>query len=174
MERRELAQARPNVRDEATAVDIGERRRLTPWHHLARLSRRAEVMVGSGAILGVFGRYEVSSLTKHYLPAPIPVGTLLINLAGCLVIGVVQTLFLDLGAIGRPTQLFLAVGLCGGFTTFSTFSVETVQLIQAGKIGLALAYQTLSLLGGLLAVLFGIGLAHAVHRQLERLHRRAG
>lgn len=121
------------MRDEATAVDIGERRRLTPWHHLARLTGRAEVMGSAGAIIGVVGRFEASNLARRYLPAPFPIGTLLINLAGCLLIGTVQTLFLGLGAIRRPTQLFLSAGLCGGFTTVSTFSVETVQLIQAGK-----------------------------------------
>ena len=129
---------------------------------------RAEMLVGAGAIAGVLGRFAIGELGRRYLPGPLPVGTLLINLLGCLIIGVVQTLFLDLGAIRRELQLLLSAGFCGGFTTFSTFSVETVQLLQAGHVGPALAYQALSLAGGLVAVLLGIGIAHLLHRKLWR------
>ncbi len=50
--------------DEAMAVDIGERLRLSPWHHLTRLTRRAEVMIGAGAISGVIGRFVIGNLAK--------------------------------------------------------------------------------------------------------------
>jgi CrcB protein len=166
-EQTELERA-PDLGAEATAVDTGERLRLSPWHHLARLTARAEALVGAGAIVGVLGRFAIGELAKHYLPGPLPLGTVLINLLGCLVIGIVQTLFLDLAAIRREPQLLLAVGFCGGFTTFSTFSVETVQLLQAGHVGPALAYGALSLAGGLAAVLLGVAIVHLPHRRLRR------
>ncbi len=168
----DVQQRVPDVREEATAVDIGERVRVTPWHHLAGITRRAEVMVGAGALLGVYGRWEVGVLAKQYLPAPFPYGTLIVNLVGCLVIGIVQTLFLDLGLLRRETQLFAVVGLCGGFTTFSTFSVETAQLVQAGHVQLALWYQALSLIGGLITVALGSALVQAGHRLLAQHPRR--
>ncbi len=129
---------------------------------------RVEMLVGVGAIVGVLGRFAIGELARRYLPGPLPVGTLLVNLLGCLAIGVVQTLFLDLGAIRRELQLLLSAGFCGGFTTFSTFSLETMQLLQAGQVGPALAYQALSLAGGLAAVLLGAGIVHLLHHRLQR------
>lgn len=125
----------------------------------------AELAVGGGAILGVCARWLITTLTAQYLPTSFPLATLLINLLGCLLIGLLQTLFLE-RIVARPLlQLALVVGLLGGFTTFSTFSVETVQLLQAGQIGVALLYQTLSLAGGLGAVLLGRALALAAWRR---------
>lgn len=163
---RDAPQQAADVRTEATSVDIGERLRRSPWHRLVRLSVRAEVLVGAGAVLGVLGRWEAGNLARQHLPASFPFGTLIVNLAGCLLIGIVQSLFLDLSAMRRGTQLFLAVGLCGGFTTFSTFSVETMQLIEAGHIRRAIVYQGLSLAGGFSMVLVGMMLAQVAHRRI--------
>lgn len=152
-----------DVMDEAVSVDSGERYRFPALRHLARLSGRAEIMVGAGAIIGVFARYTLGNLVALHYPTVFPLGTLLVNLIGSLIIGVAQTLFLDFGAIRREMQLFLSVGLCGGFTTFSTFSVETVKLIQAGHAGIALGYQLLSLAGGICTVLLGMSITRRVH-----------
>lgn len=173
MDRSRPADRPPDIQGDEVAVDIGERFRLSPWHHLARLTRRAEVMVGAGAIIGVIARYTITNLAKQTLPGPFPIGTLLINLTGCLIIGVMQTLFLELMTVRREAQLFVSVGLCGGFTTFSTFSVETVQLIRHGHAWVALGYQASSLAGGILAVVAGIALAHIAHIRLERWRRRS-
>lgn len=159
--------------NEATAVDSGERVRPAPWHHLTRLTGRAETMVGAGAVIGVFARFIIGNLAHDHLTASFPLGTLLINLLGCLLIGVVQTLFLDLAAVRRDVQLFTAVGFCGGFTTFSTFSLETLQLLQEGRVPMALLYQALSLVGGVLAVVAGMGIAHGgVRGKRRRTSRR--
>lgn len=168
MDRSRPAERPPDIQEEEAAVDIGERFRLSAWHHLARLTWRAEVMVGAGAIIGVIARFTITNLAKQTFPGPFPIGTLLINLLGCLVIGVMQTLFLELMTVRREAQLFVSVGLCGGFTTFSTLSVETIQLIRHGHAWKALGYQAISLVGGLLAVVAGIALAHTAHSQLER------
>ncbi len=153
------------IRDEEVAVDIGERIRLSPVHHLSRLTHRADVVIGVGAVIGVITRFTISNLARQHLPGTFPFGTLMINLAGCLVIGMMQTLFLELVAVRREVQLFVSVGFCGGFTTFSTFSVETVLLIQAGHALRAGVYQGVSLIGGLIAVMLGIMLTHTLHRQ---------
>jgi CrcB protein len=122
-------------------------------------------MIGGGAILGVTARWLIGALVQQRTPWHFPLGTLLINLAGCLLIGMCQMLFSELIAVRRELQLFVVVGVLGGFTTFSTFSVETVQLIQAGRLGAALLYQALSLIGGLGAVLLGQWLARAAYRR---------
>lgn len=173
MERSRPAGRPPDPQDDEVAVDSGERIRRSPWHRLARLTWRAEVMVGAGAIIGVIARYTITNLARQAFPAAFPIGTLLINMLGCLIIGVMQTLFLELVTVRRETQLFVSVGLCGGFTTFSTLSVETVQLMQHGQVPTALGYQAASLAGGLLAVVAGIALAHTAHSSLERRRGRS-
>lgn len=162
-----MANTTPNARDEAVAVDTGARRR---GHNRLRngLPRRHEIAVSAGAILGVGARFLISTLSQQHVPATWPSGTFAINLLGCVGIGIMQTLFLDLAAVRRELQLFVSVGLLGGFTTFSTFSVETVQLVQAGRYAAALGYQVASLMGGLLATILGITIAHAAHRRISR------
>jgi CrcB protein len=149
---------------------MSRRPKLWSWHAIARLTGRTEIMVAAGAIVGVLARHTLSNLATHYVSSPFPVGTLFINLAGCLVIGVVQALFADLGAIRREAQLFLSVGFCGGFTTFSTFSIETIHLIQSGHAISALVYQVVSLAGGMCAVILAMTMTHRLHRHLARRH----
>jgi CrcB protein len=129
--------------------------------------------IAAGAIIGVWARFIVGELAEHHLPVSLPLGTLLVNLCGCLLIGVVQTIALELQAMRRELQIFLAVGVLGGFTTFSTFSVETVRLVQMGQAGQALCYLALSSIGGLGAVGLGIGSTHAAQRWIKRGRRRA-
>ncbi|MBA3943197.1 MAG: fluoride efflux transporter CrcB [Herpetosiphonaceae bacterium] len=139
-------------------VDVSERRQgQRRWHPILQ---RHEWLVSAGAILGVWARFAISDYVSHHVSIAFPVATLVINLLGCLLIGSVQALFLDLLALRRELQLFLAVGLLGGFTTFSTFSVETIQLIEAGHAGRAGLYVFLSLVGGPLIAVLGILLAH--------------
>lgn len=88
------------------------------------------------------------------IPGALPWGTLLVNLAGCFVMGFIT---------GHPEReslrLFLATGMLGGFTTFSAFSLETFQFIQDGRWGLALLYVLLTAVGCLLGVSLGNGTA---------------
>ena len=116
-------------------------------------------MVGLGASVGVLLRYGIGLWSARHIAGVFPAGTFIINILGCVLIGVVQYLALEAGVLRRPAHLLLAVGFCGGFTTFSTFSVETLRLIEGGHALLALTYQALSLGGGLLAVVCGMALA---------------
>jgi CrcB protein len=123
------------------------------------------VLVMLGSAIGGGLRYGVSLLLP-FSPAigAFPGGTLSVNLAGSLVAGLV----FGLGGPGGPLQgnapvlVFLIVGLCGGFTTFSAFSLETLVLIELGERITALIYVVLSLVGGLLAMALGFGLGRAI------------
>jgi len=112
----------------------------------------------------VMARFAISSFALPQAPGAFPFGTLVVNLVGCFLIGIAQTLLLNFLVVRAEVQLFVSVGLLGGFTTFSTFSVETVQLVLDGKWGLALMYQFCSLAGGLAAVLLGVSIANMVQQ----------
>lgn len=116
------------------------------------------LLVFLGAGLGGLLRHllvlAVAPRSPHF-----PAGTLLVNLAGCFAIGLLAPLLLDPpgGPSREPFRLLLLTGLLGGFTTFSAFSRETVDLLRAGRPGPAMLYAALS-------TLLGLGLAYAGHR----------
>ena len=106
--------------------------------------------VAAGGALGALARYGVASAWPHPV-AGFPWSTLLVNLLGSLLIGAVMTT-----ASHRPlARAFLATGVLGGFTTFSAYSVETRDLLAAGRFGLALLYALSTLAGALVAVAIG-------------------
>ena len=110
--------------------------------------------VGLGGFLGAISRYGISLLlTKP--GGGFPVATLVANLVGCLLIG---ALFPWVGAgkpLGANGRLFLVVGILGGFTTFSAFGHETIDLMKGGQGGMAAGYVAASLVLGLAAVWVG-------------------
>ena len=132
---------------------------------------RAQGAVSAGAAAGVWGRYALDGWVQQGQPGLFPRGILAVNLAGCLLIGIVQAILLTASPVRRIPPLLLVTGLIGGFTTFSTFSLQTLRLIEAGRSGEALAYQVLSLVGGLGAVLLGRAIAGGARRLIGR---RAG
>lgn len=98
--------------------------------------------VGAGGALGAMGRYGLGLIP---LGGELPLMTLLINFLGSVATGaIVETSELAAGALSREAVLFLKVGLCGGFTTFSTFSLETLGLIEGGQYAIAGAYALVS------------------------------
>lgn len=114
------------------------------------------IYVGIGGGIGSIFRYLTSFYSQKIFPGDYPWGTFLVNMIGCLVIGLL------LGLIEKERMLFpqmrqlLIVGFCGGFTTFSSFAAENIRLIQSGQLMLVLLYTTASVLLGLAAV--GLGL----------------
>lgn len=96
------------------------------------------VFVMIGGALGTLARYLISVLALP-ISGSLPWGTILINIAGSFVIGFFGTLTLASGRfpVSEPVRLFVMVGLCGGFTTFSSFSLQTLDLLRAGGFGRA-------------------------------------
>lgn len=118
--------------------------------------------VGLGGMLGANVRYLVGNWAQAVWGASFPWGTLIINVAGSLLIGVFLTLATERLSIRPGTRLFVATGLLGAFTTFSTMSYELVHLIQTGAVIRAGLYVLASLSLGLIAVISGRALALAL------------
>ncbi len=110
--------------------------------------------VGLGSFAGGIARYLVSLLMKG-AGKGFPWGTLLVNLAGCFLIGMLWGIFSRSSAEGSSWVLFLTVGVCGGFTTFSTFSKEALIMLQAGNGWGFAAYVGSSVIAGIALVALG-------------------
>ena len=117
------------------------------------------LLVAAGGALGSLLRYG-TSLALHHHRTLWPWGTLTVNLGGCLAIGVLMGLYQERLALSEPARMFLVVGLLGGFTTFSAFGYEAVELVRRGAAAIALAYAAASVAGGLGAAAVGLWLAH--------------
>jgi len=113
------------------------------------------LIIGTGGFLGSIARYLVSQLNLTVSFHSIPVGTLTVNVAGSFLIGFLTGIAEKSMILTPEWRLFLMVGLCGGFTTFSAFANENLMLIHNGQ-GLAvLLYTGLSIFLGFLAVYLG-------------------
>ena len=137
---------------EGTA-DPRTRAALHPHHGPGPLSA-----IAVGGAMGTLARYVVERAVVAD-PAGIPWGTLTVNIVGSFVLGIVVTLVTERWPDDRFLRPLVAVGFCGGFTTFSTFAVEIDQRFRHGHGGIAAAYLIASLLAGLGAALTGITLA---------------
>lgn len=116
--------------------------------------------VGAGGFAGSILRYVVSGLVHRLLPfATFPFGTLAVNAAGCLAIGILGGISEGRQAIGHDMRLFLFLGLLGGFTTFSSFGYETLALLRDGESARAAANVALHLVTGLGLAWAGYSLA---------------
>jgi CrcB protein len=113
--------------------------------------------IGIGSFLGGISRYFLSQFVQNKFLSSFPYGTLVVNILGCFLIGVIFGLS-ERGNFTMLWRLFLVTGLLGGFTTFSSFSNETVALLRDGQIWHAFTYIALSLIVGLTATFSGISL----------------
>lgn len=110
------------------------------------------LLVGLGGGLGSMMRYGIAVIMNTRL---FPYATLAVNIAGSFIIGVVFALSIRQEPLADNWKLFLATGICGGFTTFSAFSLENMGLLQSGKYGLALTYIAASIILGIAATFLG-------------------
>jgi CrcB protein len=109
--------------------------------------------VGAGGFLGSILRYLTGlAMVKERFNLNFPISTFLINIVGAFALGIISGLALKNSSLDPRLILFLQVGLCGGFTTFSTFSAETAGLFNSGMPGFALLYALGSVVIGVLAV----------------------
>jgi fluoride exporter len=115
---------------------------------------RALLLVGSGSFIGGILRYLLSLAVQNKTLSLFPFGTFTVNIMGCFLIGIIwgASEKIDLSTDAR---LFLATGICGGFTTFSAFSQETFSLLRDGQITYAMIYILVSVVIGLLATYAG-------------------
>ncbi|MGY6638392.1 MAG: fluoride efflux transporter CrcB [Erythrobacter sp.] len=120
----------------------------------------ASALVASGGAIGALGRYQLGRLVIRLMgdeaARGFPWATFIVNLVGCLVMGLLFGWFIRQGATNEGMRLLLGVGVLGGFTTFSTFSLELLVLLQRGSFYSALLFAGGSLLAGLAAVFIGV------------------
>lgn len=118
----------------------------------------ASLLVATGGAIGAVGRYQLGLTLAQWLRpnTGFPWATLSANIIGSLAMGLLVGWLARNGDSGESMRLFIGVGLLGGFTTFSAFSLEMMLLIERGSLGLAMAYAGASVLAGLLALYFGL------------------
>ena len=109
-------------------------------------------LVALGGSVGSVLRYLLSSWIVKQFPHTFPLGTFIVNITGCIVIGFLLGLLLRHNMQNGDMRLLLVVGLCGGYTTFSAFSSENLQLLQSGNYWTLTLYMVGSVFLGLLAV----------------------
>ncbi len=121
------------------------------------------LLVGVGGGIGSIARYLLATWVQAVTRGNFfPWGTVAVNVSGCLVIGFLAGLQDPRNLISLNARLFLMIGILGGFTTFSTFGLETFNLLRAGHVPLALANVALQTLAGVLAVWGGYALSQAI------------
>ena len=120
------------------------------------------LLVCAGGALGSSARYLVSSWMAGRFGSAFPWGTLTVNVAGSFLIGLIATLADEVGSVGPDGRLFLVVGVLGGFTTFSSFSLETLRLAEQNEMVRACSNVFVNLALSLGAALLGIAAGHFV------------
>ena len=113
------------------------------------------LLIAVGGAAGSVLRYLIGGRVQHFAPHGFPLGTLFVNVAGCFLIGIFVRQFMNIQT-HNSLRALLMVGFCGGFTTFSAFSMETVGLIEGGEYPRAIAYIMLSVLLCLIATFAGM------------------
>ncbi len=117
------------------------------------------LLVGAGGFIGSALRFGSGQLLLKMFDSIQPIGTLFVNIIGSFLIGLVLGIFEKDDLLSVSWKMFLAVGLCGGFTTFSAFAFENLQFLQTQQYLMSFIYISSSLVFGLVAVYFGFWLA---------------
>jgi CrcB protein len=153
-----------------TSTAGGTDGRRTP---LQRRRRRWDIVavIALGGALGATVRQLISEAFPHATQG-FPFGTFVVNLSGCLLIGLLMVSIVEVWRPHRLVRPFLGVGLLGGYTTFSTYAVETQRLIQVGDPRVAFVYFGGTVVGALLAVQVGVLLARLPRAWLRRRAER--
>jgi CrcB protein len=125
--------------------------------------------IAAGSAIGGMSRYLVGGLVQRMLDTTFPAGTLLINVTGSLLLGAILRYGVETPTLTPEFRAFLTLGVCGGYTTFSTFSYETVALLEDGEWGRAALYIGLSVLLSLAATFLGFALARQAIVWRQRL-----
>jgi len=116
---------------------------------------RLLIIIGTGSFLGGISRFLTSRLIQNYASSAFPYGTFVVNVLGCFLIGLFYGLSERGNISNSELRMFLTVGFCGGFTTFSTFSNENIALLRESEFFYFALYAGFSLFLGLLATYLG-------------------
>src|SRR5579864_7452000 len=122
---------------------------------------RITLLIVFGAA-GTLARYGLQGFVQHRAGSSFPTGTLIVNILGCLVMGVVTQFGLHHLSLSPDWRVGLSVGFLGAFTTFSTFGLETVRLLEDGEWMRSILYAGCSVVGGLLAIVGGMRIADLI------------
>jgi fluoride exporter len=115
------------------------------------------VSIGSGGSLGSVARYEVALAMPH-APGGFPWATFLVNITGSLALGLTMALVVERWPPTRYVRPFVGIGVCGGYTTWSTFMTDSTLLVRGGHLAMAVGYLTATVVCGLAATVAGVGL----------------
>ena len=116
----------------------------------------ATLLVMTGGAIGAAGRYHLGRLVLHLGGMGFPYGTLVANVTGGFLMGVLAGVLVRSDFVDEPWRLLLGVGLLGGFTTFSAFSLEVLNMIERSEWSTAIGYALLSVVGSVLALFAGL------------------
>ncbi|WIJ26824.1 fluoride efflux transporter CrcB [Devosia sp. RR2S18] len=118
---------------------------------------QAFLLVGAGGALGAMARYGTSVLITRWWQGGFPLATIVVNVLGSLLMGVLIGILARLTPTWAPeARLFVAVGVLGGFTTFSTFSLDAITLLERGAVGQAATYMLISVVVCLAGLYLGL------------------
>jgi CrcB protein len=115
--------------------------------------------IAAGSALGGIGRYLVSGAAQRLLGTLFPIGTLVVNITGSFLLGLLLRYAVETPTLTAETRAFLTIGFCGGYTTFSTFSYETMMLLEDAEWARAGLNVALSVVLSLLAIMLGFFVA---------------
>jgi CrcB protein len=114
------------------------------------------MIIGTGGFIGSISRYLTQQLVQERFDTSFPLGTMVVNIIGSFIIGIVYALSEKGDVLSPEWRLFLAVGFCGGFTTFSSFAYENFQMMKMEQFFFVALYMGLSLFLGILATYLGV------------------
>ncbi len=117
-------------------------------------------LVGLGSMAGGISRYLLSTWIRHLLPVIFPWGTFIVNITGCFIIGILSGWLISLPSLPAHHRLLFVIGFCGSFTTFSTFSIDNLNLLTSKAYSLLFLNIGASIGLGLLLTFIGFRLTH--------------
>lgn len=123
------------------------------------------LLAAAGGAIGSMGRYMVGVLATRFLGITFPWGTMIVNILGSFMMGVLVSLLALRFSVGNEVRAFLAIGLLGGFTTFSSFALDSVFLLENKQYSYALSYMSVSVICSLLALFAGLSLVRFLFAQ---------
>jgi len=116
---------------------------------------RTLLLIGLGGFLGSISRFLIALGLNRIFQSVLPIGTLAVNILGCLLIGIIYSLAEQKNMLSPELRIFLGVGFCGGFTTYSSFAFDKFSLIKTGDFLTLSVYVGASVFLGLIAVYLG-------------------